>query len=268
MSKTVIITGGSSGIGRACVELYGAKGYNVVFTGRNAGKLDLVSQFLTEKNIPHISFQTDATDRAGAEKVINETIAKFGTIDVLICNAGISMKALFEDLDLDVFEEVISVNLIGTTNYIKYALPYILKSKGSIVGVSSINGRRATPGRTAYSASKFAMEGFFEALRLEVKKRGVNVMTIAPGYTHTEIRNNALNGHGKEVGESFRDEKKAMSAEKVAEYIYRGQQRRIRQKVLTPLGWWLTFFNKWIPRQMDRTVYNVMSKEDPELFKD
>ena len=268
MGKTVIITGGSSGIGKACAEFYGDKGYNVAFTGRNAEKLDEVAGSLDQKGIPHISFQVDATDRIGAQNVIDETIQKFGSIDVLICNAGISMKALFEDLDLEVFEQVMRVNLVGTINYVKYALPHLLKSNGSIVGVSSINGRRGTPGRTAYSASKFAMEGFFESLRLEVKKRGVHVMVINPGYTHTDIRNNALSGSGEVVGESFHDEKKTMSAEKVAQYIYKCQHSGVRQKVLTLLGWWLVFFNKWIPKIMDRTVYRVMKKEDPSLFKD
>lgn len=265
MSKTVIITGGSSGIGKACVELYTKKGYNVVFTGRSQSSLNEIGSRLNGNTLALVH---DAADAKGAEQVVKKTIDKFESIDVLICNAGISQKALFEDVDLKVFEDLLRVNLMGAVNYVKFALPYLLKSKGSIVGVSSINGHRGTPGRTAYSASKFAMEGFFESLRLEVKKRGVHVMTISPGYTSTGIRNRALSGTGEIVGESFRDEKKAWSPEKVALYIYSGQQKRIRGRVLTTLGWWLVFFNKWIPTWMDRTVYRVMQREDPQLFKD
>ncbi|MFY0624674.1 MAG: SDR family oxidoreductase [Reichenbachiella sp.] len=268
MRKTVIITGGSSGIGSACAVLYAQKGYNVVFTGRDKTRFSDTEEKLEAINGQYLGIEADSIEEAGAKYVVDQAIEKFGSVDVLICNAGVSMKAFFEDLDLKVFEDVIKVNLIGTINYVKHALPHLLKSKGSIVGVSSINGHRGTPGRTAYSASKFAMEGFFESLRIEVKKRGVNIFMISPGYTDTNIRNTALSANGESVGESFRDEKKAMSAEKVAGYIYRGQQRGQRDLILTPLGWWLTFFNKWIPKIMDRTVYNVMHKEDPSLFKD
>ncbi len=268
MSKTVIITGGTSGIGKACAELYGSKGYNVVFTGRSKERFKALETSLDEMGVTYLGLEADVSDEERTKEVIDQTIAKFGSIDVLICNAGISMKALFEDLDLKVFEKVIQINLMGTANYVKYALPHLFKSKGSIVGVSSTNGHRGTPGRSAYSASKFAMEGFFEALRIEVKKRGINIFVISPGYTESNIRNAALSADGHPVGESFRDEKKAMSAERVARYIYDGQQKGMRDKILTPLGWWLSFFNKWIPKVMDRTVYNVMHKEDPELFKD
>lgn len=268
MSQTVLITGGTSGIGKACALLYAQKGFNVAITGRSRQRFDAVKSELQSIGGHFLAIEADAADENRAKEVVDQVLERFGGVDVLICNAGISMKAFFEDLDLKVFENVVRVNLMGTANYVKYALPHLLNSKGSIVGVSSINGHRGTPGRTAYSASKFAMEGFFESLRIEVKKRGVNIFMISPGYTDTNIRNTALSAHGEAVGESFRDEKKAMSAEKVASYIYKGQQKGKRGKVLTPLGWWLTFFNKWIPKVMDRTVYNVMIKEDPSLFKD
>lgn len=268
MRKTVLITGGTSGIGKALVELYGSNGYNVVFTGRDPQKLKRLTDQLDANSIDHLALVQDASSASGAKEVVSQAVDKFGGIDVLICNAGVSMKAFFEDVDLRVFEDVLRINLMGTVNYVKYALPHIIKSKGSIVGISSINGHRGTPGRTAYSASKFAMEGFFESLRIEVCKRGVHVMTLSPGYTKTEIRNRALSATGDIVGESFRNESKMMTPEEVAMAVYKGQQRRKRTIILTLLGKALIFLNKRFPKWMDRTVYNVMYKEDPKLFKD
>ncbi|WP_109832633.1 SDR family oxidoreductase [Reichenbachiella versicolor] len=266
MKKTVVITGGSSGIGRACAELYATKGFYVVFTGREEERLKHVLQSIEEKGGEADYIVKDAANTDGAKKVIDFAIKKYGTLDVLICNAGVSQRAMFEDVDLDVFEEIMKINLMGTVKYVKFALPYLVKSQGSIVGVSSINGYRGTPGRTAYSASKFAMQGFFESLRLEMKAKGVHVMVINPGYTSTNIRKFALRGDGVVQGESPRDESKMMSAEKVAKYLYYGQTHHRRDVILTLLGKALIFLNKRFPRWMDRTVYRVMKKEDPELF--
>jgi short-subunit dehydrogenase len=261
MNKTVIITGGTSGIGKACAILYASYGYNVVITGRNKGRLDEALQTITSSGAQAIGINVDANSDEGAQEVIAQTIDKFSTIDVLICNAGITMRALFEDLDLDVFKNVMDVNFMGSVYYVKYALPHILESKGSIISISSINGHRGTPARTAYTASKFALEGFFEALRSEVMYRGVHVLVVSPGYTGTNIRNTALTAHGEIQGESPRDESKMMTAEQVAKVIYKGQLKKKRDIVLTPLGWWLNFLNKFMPRLMDWIVYKVLSKE-------
>ena len=267
MNKTVIITGGSSGIGKACVLLYAKKGYNVVFTGRNQERLDEVAKLIEEEPGSHLALTVDAASESGAEEVVNQTIDRFGRLDVLICNAGISMRALFEELDLEVFKQVMDVNFMGSVNYVKYALPHILSAKGSIIAVSSINGHRGTPARTAYTASKYAMEGFFEALRTEVMHRGVHVLVVSPGFTGTNIRNAALAADGNAQGESPRDESKMMTADTVAQYIFKGQQKRKRDIVLTTQGKLAVFLNKFIPGKMDQIVYNVMAKEPDSPFK-
>lgn len=261
MRKTALITGGSSGIGKACAELYAAQGYNVVITGRNQERIDQVIRNIESHKVKGLGLIAEVNDEAKTIEVINHAISRFGTIDVLICNAGMTMRALFEDLDLEVFKHMIDVNLMGSIYYTKYALPHLLKSKGTIIGISSINGHRGTPARTAYTASKFAMEGFFEALRTEVMYRGVHVLVVSPGYTGTNIRNSALMADGSVQGESPKDEGKMMSAEQVAHHIYRGQIKKKRDIILTPLGWWLIFLNKFVPRLMDRIVYNVLAKE-------
>lgn len=266
-AQTAIITGGTSGIGKACAELYASKGYNIVITGRNQERLDEVTKELSENGHAILGIQADAASEESAKEVVEKAIDTFGEIHVLICNAGVSMRAMFEDLDLKVFREVMEINFMGTVNYVKYALPHLLKSKGTIIGISSINGHRGTPARTAYSSSKFAMEGFFEALRTELMYRGVHVLVASPGYTGTNIRNVALTADGKVQGESPKDESKMMTAEQVAQRIYKGHIKKHRDFILTPLGWWLNFLNQFFPRLMDKIVYNVLAKEPDSPLK-
>ena len=265
--KVVIITGATSGIGRACAEVFGKEGARVVLTGRNADRMNEISGHLTELKIEHLALILDAAGEADNKKLVDETIARFGTIDILINNAGISMRALFHDLELDTFKKVMDINFYGSVYATKYALPHLLKSKGSIVAVSSINGHRGTPGRSAYTASKYAMEGFFESLRTEVMHIGVHVLVVSPGFTGTNIRNAALNKDGVPQGESPRDEAKMMTAEQVARAILKGIKNRKRDLVLTFFGRLVVFLNKWLPGWMDEMAYREMAKEKDSPFK-
>jgi dehydrogenase/reductase SDR family member 7B len=269
MSKQVaIITGGSSGIGRALVHKYASEGYAVVFTGRDEGRMSEVEQELKQKGVDFLGLRLDAAGEENNRKLIESTVEKFGRIDVLICNAGISMRALFEKLEPGVFEKVMDINFYGTLYATRYALPHLLQSKGSIIGISSINGWRGTPARTAYSASKYAVQGFFEALRTEIMYRGVHVLVVCPGFTGTNIRNQALSADGSAQGDSPRDEKKMMTAEEVADHTFKAMKKRKRDLVLTFQGKMAVFLNKWMPARMDKIVYNVMAKEpDSPLVK-
>ena len=160
-NKVIIITGGTSGIGQACAEILGQTGCKLVVTGRNPENLAKTSERLLQMGVDHLALQADVSVETDTQKMVQKTLEKFGKIDILINNAGIGMRALFEDVDLDVFKKVINTNFLGAVYATKYCLPYILQTKGSIVGISSVNGYRATPARTAYSASKYAMNGFF-----------------------------------------------------------------------------------------------------------
>ena len=217
--QVVLITGATSGIGEACAEIFGKEGAKIAITGRNPEKLKNTEQKLKESGIQGYSILADAAKEEDNRHMAEETIKHFGGIDILINNAGISMRALFEDLDMDVFRKVMDTNFYGTVYATKYCLPSILKSKGSIIGISSINGYRGTPARTAYTASKYAMNGFFESLRTEVMKKGVHVLVVAPGFTASNIRNTALTADGSSQGESPRDEAKMMTSEEVAQHI-------------------------------------------------
>ena len=265
--KVVIITGATSGIGEACAELFGRQGAKIAITGRNSQKLEQTTLKLRSQHIEVLSILADAGSEADNQRMASETLAQYGRIDILINNAGISMRALFHDLDLEVFRKVMDTNFWGTVYATKFCLPAILESKGSIIGISSINGYRGTPARTAYTASKYAMNGFFESLRTEVMKKGVHVLVVAPGFTSSNIRNTALTADGSSQGESPRDESKMMSSEEVAEHILKAVLKRKRDLVLTGQGKLAVFLNKWMPGIMDGIVYNQMAKEKDSPFK-
>jgi dehydrogenase/reductase SDR family protein 7B len=177
------------------------------------------------------------------------------------------MRALFEEMDLDVFQKVMDINFNGALYATKFSLPHILKTKGSIIGISSINGHRGTPARSAYAASKFAMEGFYESLRTEVMKRGVHILVVSPGFTSSNIRNEALTADGMSQGGSPRNEGKMMSPLEVANQTYKAMIRRKRDLVLTSQGKLAVFLNKWMPARMDKIVYDMMAKEPDSPLK-
>lgn len=265
--KVVIITGATSGIGEACAEVFGRQGAKIVITGRNPQKLEQTALKLRSQDIEVLSILADAGSEADNQRMASETLAHYGRIDILINNAGISMRALFQDLDLEVFRKVMDTNFWGTVYATKFCLPAILESRGSIIGISSINGYRGTPARTAYTASKYAMNGFFESLRTEVMKKGVHVLVVAPGFTSSNIRNSALTADGSSQGESPRDESKMMTSEEVAEHILKATLKRKRDIVLTSQGRLAVFLNKWMPGILDGIVYNQMAKEKDSPFK-
>jgi len=265
--KAVIITGGTSGIGKALAEEFGRHGAKILITARKKESLDATQTELRQKGITIRAIVADASLEEDSKRMVDEALRIYGRIDILINNAGISMRALFEDLHLDVFRKVMDINFYGTVYATKYALPHILESRGSIVGISSINGHRATPARSAYSASKYAMEGFLEALRTEVFKRGVHILSASPGFTASNIRHAALTANGEMQGESPRSEEKMMSAEKAARHIYQATLKRRRDLVLTTQGKLAVFLNKWIPGKMDQVVYNIIAKEPDSPLK-
>jgi dehydrogenase/reductase SDR family member 7B len=265
--KVVIITGSSTGIGKALAEVFAKHGSKVVISARHEDKLNETKNELLKMNANVLSVAADVSKEEDCRRLINEAVSKFGTVDVLICNAGISMRALFEELDLSVIKQLMDVNFWGTVYCIKHALPYLLKSQGSIVGISSIAGKKGLPARTGYSASKFAMEGFLETLRTENLNRGLHVLITSPGFTATNIRAQALSKDNSAQGASPRNEKKMMSAEEVAQRIYKAIVKRKRDLVLTSQGKLTVWLDKFFPAFMDRMVFNHMAKEKDSPLK-
>jgi short-subunit dehydrogenase len=260
-NKVVVITGGSNGIGKALAQEFGRKGSKVLITGRKADALDAAIRDLHGEGIDAASLVADVSKEEDNEKMARYAVEKFGKIDILINNAGISMRAFFEDVDLEVVKKVMDINFYGTLYATKYCLPEILKNKGSVVGISSIAGYRGLPGRTGYSASKFAMQGFLEVLRTEMLHKGVHVLTACPGFTASSIRERSLTKDGSAQGESPRNEKKMMTAEECAAHIYKATQKRRKILILTTQGKLAVFLNKWFPGYMDKIVFKEMARE-------
>ena len=265
--KVVIVTGASSGIGLASVKNFAMLGAKVVLASRSIDKLEKIADELGQQTTVNgqqsdsklngqcqsqqskfLCIKTDVTKEEDCKNLIEKTIEIFGKIDILVNNAGISMRAVFKDLDLNVMRSLMDTNFWGTVYCTKYALPYLLESKGTVVGVISTAGYVGLPARTAYSASKFAVRGFLETLRIEHLYDGLHVMVFAPGFTTSNIRNVALTADGSPQGETPRNEEKMMSAERVARILARGIARRRTQMVLTPLGKATLFVSRNMPR--------------------
>lgn len=265
--KVVVITGASSGIGHALALAFGAARARVVFCGRNADSLRAVSNELDRAGVPNLPVVADVSVETDMKRLMQMAVDQFGRIDVLINNAGITMRSMFVEAEPDVLRRVMDVNFMGTVYATRYALPYIQQTKGSIVGISSIAGYRGLPVRTGYSASKFAMNGFLEALRTELLHSGVHVLTACPGFTASNIRFSAINGQGEVTGETVRDEGSMMSAGEVAHEILRAVIHRKRELILTRQGKLTVFLNKWFPGLTDRLVFNTLAKEKDSPLK-
>ena len=264
--KVIIITGASSGIGLAAARAFARQGAKVVLAARRLDKLIEIEKELSEIT-EVLTARTDVTSELDCKNLMEHTVARFGRIDILVNNAGISMRAMFKDLDLSVIRELMNVNFWGTVYCTKYAIPYILKEKGSVVGVISIAGFKGLPARSGYSASKFAIYGFLDTLRVEHLNDGLHVMIFAPGFTASNIREEALVEDGSRQGKTPRDEGKMMSSEECAKHLVKGIIRRKRQVVLTPVGKLLVLLNKFFPGLVDKMEYNYMKKEPGSPLK-
>jgi short-subunit dehydrogenase len=262
--KVVMVTGGSEGIGKALVEALLVKGAKVATCGRNSDKL-----YQLQLQHPHQPLHTmvaDVSKENDCKRFVDITVKTFGEIDVLINNAGVSMRAMFSETSLDTLRSVMDINFWGTVYCTKFALPYITEKKGDIVGVSSIAGFRGLPGRSGYSASKFAVNGWLESLRTELLETGVNVMWVSPGFTASNIRNAALTKDGSPQGFTPLDEAHLMSAEECAAITLKAIAERKRNVVYTFNDKRTVFINKLFPGLADKLVRKFFFKNN-ELVK-
>jgi short-subunit dehydrogenase len=263
-NKVVLVTGGTDGIGKALVEALLGLGAKVATCGRNHDKL-----YQLQANYPSAPLHTiltDVSNEGECHHLVNSTIEIFGGIDILINNAGISMRAEIKDTEMEVFRQLMNINFFGSLYCTCFALDSIIERKGTIVGVSSIAGYRGLPGRSGYSASKYALQGWLEALRTELLETGVNVMWVCPGFTSSNIRNAALTREGKPQGESPLEEGNLMSAGEVAEKILKAIEKRKRTLIMTFTGKQTVFMNKFFPSLADKLVRNFFYK-DNKLIK-
>ena len=263
-NKIIAITGGSDGIGKALVEQFLKMGATVATCSRTEEKLSDLKIEFSQK--PLFTMVADVSKEEDCKNFIEKTLEKFNRIDVLINNAGISMHALFQDTDLSTLKQVMDINFWGTVYCTKFALESIIENKGTIVGVSSVAGYRGLPGRSGYSASKFAVNGWLEAIRTELLETGVNVMWVCPGFTQSNIRNAALDKDAKPQGESPMEEEKLMTAEECAHHIIKAIEKRKRTLILTFTGKETVYMNKFFPSLTDKLTRKFFFK-DGKLVK-
>ena len=262
--KVVVVTGASSGIGEALARRFSALGAHVVAGARSLGKLETVVAGLPTEGL---AVQCDVSKEEDCRRLIDRAAEVYGRIDVLVNNAGISMRALFDDVDLDVLRKLMDTNFWGTVYCTKYALPYIQRSHGSVVGVSSVAGFHGLPGRTGYSASKYAMHGLLETVRVENLKKKVHVLIVAPGFTASNVRFAALTADGSQQGASPREEGKMMTADEAAARIVRAVAKRKRTLLMDFDGKATRILKFFVPGLLDKLYYNHMAKEPDSPFK-
>lgn len=240
--KTYVITGASDGIGAEMARQLASKYRGdaaLVLAARSRDKLDAVAGQCQASGAQTLVVPMDVSDEAACRALVAQSVERFGRIDCLVNNAGISAQALFAEVkaeDLRWYQDLMAVNLWGAVWCTHAALPHLKASRGSIVAVSSLAGLVGVPGRTAYSATKFAMTGFFEALRAELKSAGVSVTTAYPGVVATEIRRRGYNAKGQPAGSSGLKEDDAMTVEECARLIIDGMEARRREVVMTAKG--------------------------------
>src|SRR5947209_7101007 len=195
--KVVLITGGSSGIGRATALRLAGHGAKVAVAARSEAALEQVAREAAGLGTEALAVPTDVTDAGQCRRAVESAVARFGRLDILICSAGLSMRGYFAGSDLAALERVMRVNFFGTLYVTHFALPYIKQTRGSLVALSSLTGLRGVPSYALYGASKFAIGGLYDSLRLELRPDGVHVGVVAPGFVDTPLRQSVLGPDGR-----------------------------------------------------------------------
>jgi short-subunit dehydrogenase len=235
--KVVVITGASSGIGRELAYQLAEQGAWLSLAARNGERLATVAGECQARGGKATAIVTDVSEQVQCAQMIQQTVDHYHRIDMLVNNAGITMWANFEDVsDISFYEQMMRVNYLGSVYCTYYALPFLKKTKGQIIGISSLAGRNGIPKRSGYAASKHAMVGFFDTLRIEIAEYGIGVTMIYPGFVATETRKRALGADGKPIGKSPVRESEVMPAEKCAQLIIQAAAARKRELIMTWRG--------------------------------
>lgn len=255
--KSVLVTGASAGIGRALALTLGRAGAHVGLVARRADRLRAVVDALGPDARATI-LVGDVSDEVFVQEAVTTFVAEAGALDAVVNNAGISMNGLLEETETAVFQRMMDVNYFGSLYVARHAAPHLKRSRGSLMFVSSIVGKRGFATRSGYAASKFAVHALFESLRVEWADTGVHVGIVAPGYTDTEIRQVALGPDGRPTGDVGHTSGDVMTAEDAAEAILRAAARRRREVILTAGGNLMVWLNKLAPHLADRVAAKVV----------
>lgn len=252
--KVFLITGASSGIGRALALRLAGHGARVALASRNTTALAEVAQVA---GTHALAVPTDVTAAEECRRAVEATVGHFGRLDGLVCSAGVSMRAYFAGSDLAALEKVMRVNFFGTLYCTYYAVPHVKKTRGSLVAVSSLTGKRGIPSYAVYGASKFAIQGLYEALRLELRRDGVHVGIISPGFVATPLRENVLGPDGRPWAEPPPPPFRVWPVEKCVDRIVRLIVKRRRQALLPAFTGPLLWLDEIVARTIGDTILRV-----------
>lgn len=241
--SVTIITGASTGIGEELACRMAEKGAKLVLAARRTDQLDRVAERVRALGAQALPVACDVTRQEDCRHLIAEAVREFGHIDTLVVNAGASMWARFEDIaDPAILDRLMQVNYMGAVYCTHAALPHLIESRGSIVGIASLTALTGVPTRTGYAASKHAMRGFFDSLRIELAEHGVSVTMIYPGFVATGIRENAVSASGESAKVDPVDPAKVMSVEECVAQILPAIEQRRRELIMTAKG----RFGQWL----------------------
>lgn len=257
--KVIIITGASEGIGLALTLALAEYRPKLVLAARNVQRLAELKQRLMLPDEDVLVMPTDVTDQSQCKTLIDETVRQFGRIDYLVNNAGMTMWARFDELeDLSIFEKIYQVNVMGAVYCTYYALPQLKQSKGTVVAISSLAGLNGVPSRSGYCASKHAMMGFFDSIRIELKDSGVSVVNVAPDFVVSQIHKRALDKDGSPLARSPMQESKIMSAEKCAQIIIDAMKNKRRLTITSWRGRIARWLKLLVPGMIDNMAANAI----------
>jgi short-subunit dehydrogenase len=253
--KTVLITGASEGIGRALALELAPEGANLVLNARNTTRLEETASACVARGAQVEAVAGDVAQPQDCVRCVARAVQRFGGLDVLVNNAGITMWARFDAVtDFSVYERLLAVNYLGAVHMTAAALPYLKSSRGLVVAVASIAGLTGVPERTGYAASKHALVGFFESLRIELADSGVDVTIVAPDFVVSQIHRRATGADGKPLGQTHMQEARIMTAERCAHLIaaaMRGRRRLLITSARGRLGRWARLI---VPRLVDASA--------------
>jgi short-subunit dehydrogenase len=264
-NKTIIITGASSGLGASLATQLSFHKTNLVLFSRNINALKEVAKKCERNGAKTVVVQGDIKKKEDCHRLTEEAIKKFETIDYLILNAGISMWAKFEEItDLSLFNKIIETNYLGEVYLTNYCLQALIKSKGMITAISSIQGKIAVPNHTGYVASKHALTGFLNTLRMEVRDKGVDIMLVMPHWLRgTNLRKNAFDKDGKQIGESSKEHsKESISLEECSKKIIKGMTKRKRELIIPGKLKILTWLNLFFPGLVEKIVMGKVEEQE------
>ncbi|HET7465017.1 MAG TPA: SDR family oxidoreductase [Longimicrobium sp.] len=261
--NVVVLTGASAGIGHQMALQLAAQGAHLVLAARDAAKLEQAAAGCRALGARVLAVPTDVGDEAQCRALIERAVAEFGRIDTLVNNAGIGMWARFEEMtDLAPFEQIMRVNYLGSVYPTFYALPHLKRTRGRIVAVNSLTGRTGVPTRSGYAASKHAVAGFFDTIRIELEDSGITVTQVFPGFVATEIRERAFGPDGRPLGEgnSPVKEREVMTADECARQVIDAAAKRKRELIMTLRGKIGARLKLIAPRLVDRIAKKAIEQ--------